>query len=141
MLAYALPQMNWSTDMKKDKQPAKVMFQVQCSYKSVVRPRASLDMPIAKDDLEQLIGRYTMQYGTPLDLSNGRDNLSVFEFWKHEPVGDTIILLKFWRIMDGKAVIVADKAEPPPTQVVEEPKQIQALLDANVISSCNSRGY
>jgi len=113
-----------------------VVLTIERSVGGVQNP---VERTIDQEELDKTLGRYTRNYGPPIELTNGRDNIKVFEFYRWDAKCETTALIKYWR--------VADSSSPPAfkqeqkKEDVKHPEQVQALLTMGALEETNRWGY
>ena len=118
----------------------KIMYHVVAKIQSALGPDKQLNRQMDKHDLENFIGRYTMNYGPPLDVSHGTSSgVMEYEFARTEQttvgLSETIINLKFWRVLNNRSELPVVPPAPK-KEAVKHPEQIQSLIDDGILTEC-----
>ena len=80
-----------------------------------------------KEHLHKVIGRYTVDFGSPIDMENPAEGLTEFEFFRRFPNGKINITMVFWPL-NGKKDIITQGAKRP---TLEERRAV--LVDKPVV--------
>lgn len=104
-------------------------YQIEIEIETESSPKKTKSFVGDTKTLHELIGRYTLKYGTPFETLSRRDGSRVFNFYEKTKFGFKDATLTFREVKTNNVTV------PQIGQVITpEHERIKALLDAGVIT-------